>query len=99
MITIKDLPIAITVDKIQYNFSIFVTAWNKLCVSYRNAFDRSDTILSCVVEPKGKPFIPCNYKDVADAVTIEEAIFMCWGRLMEMIKKVPNRVTILKEQE
>lgn len=87
MITIKDLPIAIKVGGTQFNFAIHVTAWNKLCVCYKAVFDAGNLLLSCVVEPDGKTLIPKHYKDIADARTIDEALFVTWARLMEMVKK------------
>lgn len=96
MITIKDLPIAIRIGERQFNFAIHVTAWNKLCVCYKEVFDAGNIILSCVVEPDGKILIPKHYDDIADARTIDEALFITWGRLMEMVKK--NIAVIVKEQ-
>lgn len=96
MITIKDLPIAIKVGGTQFNFAIHVTAWNKLCVCYKKVFDADNQILSCVVEPDGKILIPKHYDDIADARTIDEALFVTWARLMEMVKK--NIAVIVKEQ-
>lgn len=96
MITIKDLPIAIRIGTSQFNFAIYVTVWNKLCVCYDEVFDAGNQLLSCVVEPDGKTLIPKNYDDIADARTIDEALFVTWARLMELVKK--NIAVIVKEQ-
>ena len=98
MVTINDLPKIINLNSEQYNLHIYIPAWDKVCVSYK-LVNRSERILSCVVEPKGKVYLPINIEKevdaIADATTIDEAIFITYGRVYELFNK--GYLTIVKK--
>ena len=69
---------------------VFITAFGRWCVSYRNIFDREDCLCSVCVEPENEPTkiedtIGCDINDgVGNARTIDDAI--------EMIKEYINSI-------
>lgn len=77
MNSIETLPLSIERNEKVYNPCVYVTAWNKLCVSYNNISDRTDKYCSVVVE-KNKPAIaPCfDNCNIGDAPTLDEAVEM-----------------------
>lgn len=85
-INITDFPISINYGGDVYFLSVYVTAWNKLCFAYRNAFDKGVTILSEVVENENS--VPYNTEDVSEIVDVPNfgtALYVAYSRLVEAI--------------
>lgn len=88
---IELLPKTIVVNDIRYDIGMWVTAWDRLCIGYRDPFNRSCCDLCSVcVEPENEPTkiedtIGCDINDgVGNARTIDDAI--------EMIKEYINSI-------
>lgn len=77
---IEKLPKEILVNDKIYKLTIYVTAWNKLCVAYRDCITR-ECICSVIVE--GRYFkIEDDIDNIGDATTLEEAVNMLYEYVM-----------------
>jgi len=77
MNSIENLPLFIERNNVKYSICVFVTAWDKLCVTYHNCFDYTDKYCSVVIEPdnySSKPNIK-NYF-IGNAQNLDDAIEM-----------------------
>jgi hypothetical protein len=77
MNSIETLPVSIERNGSIYTLEVYVTAWSKLCVAYRNIVVHPDKYCSVVIEPdnySSKPNIENNY--IGNAQNLDEAIEM-----------------------
>ena len=84
-INITDFPKSINYAGNVYFLSVYVTAWNKLCFAYSDAFNKN-TILSEVVENENS--VPYNTEDVSEIVNVPNfgtALYVAYSRLVEAI--------------
>ena len=98
MVTINDLPKIIEISDEQYNLSLHITAWNKVCVSYKSIKDSLNPyILSSVVEEDKMINIPNDglYSTIVDAPTLDIAIIILYARVYELFNK--GYLTIIKK--
>lgn len=90
---IETLPIRIKVEKEIYNLTLFVTAWDKLCLSYERE-DRKEKLMSVVVDNS----IMEKYvllASIATAKTLDDAV----DAMDELIKKYLNGELPTKNEE
>lgn len=78
---IELLPRAIKVNDNYYEPSLYLTAWGKWCISYRNVVDKKDYICSVTVEPEHEPIkiedtIGCINEYIGNTKNIDDAIDM-----------------------
>lgn len=52
---LESLKKQINVNNKLYSPMVFITAWGRWCISYRNIFDHKDFLCSVYVEPENKP--------------------------------------------
>lgn len=77
MNSIETLPISIERNGSIYTLNVYVTAWNKLCVAYRNIMRHTDKYCSVVVEPDNYSSKPNIENDsIGNARNLDEAIEM-----------------------
>lgn len=81
---IETLPIRIKVEKEVYNLTLFVTAWDKLCLSYERD-DRKEKLMSVVVDENIKEKYVL-LASIATAKTLDDAV----DAMDELIKKYLN---------
>lgn len=62
---IESLPKNIETNDKVYSVSVWVSAFNKLVVGYRNIMDKSDCLVSVCVEPENEPLTPDETMDYA----------------------------------
>lgn len=62
---IETLPKNIEVGNQTYSVAVWVSAFNKLVIGYRNIFDKSDHLVSVCVEPENEPLTPDETIDCA----------------------------------
>lgn len=77
MNSIETLPISIERKGGIYTLEVYVTAWNKLCVAYRNIIVPADKYCSVVIEPNNyssKPNI--ENESIGNARNLDDAIEM-----------------------
>lgn len=101
---LETLPKSILCDGTPYSISVYVTAWNKLCVCYKKMFPSKElkdsfkeTIFSQVVEQSmtAKPeFSECVF-DIVDCPNFESAVDMLERRLKDGLHN--TKVEVLKE--
>lgn len=86
---IETLPIRIKVEKEVYNLTLFVTAWDKLCLSYERD-DRKEKLMSVVVDNSIKEKYVLDDlsrpNPIATAKTLDDAV----DAMDELIKKYLN---------
>lgn len=86
---IETLPIRIKVEKEVYNLTLFVTAWDKLCLSYERD-DRKEKLMSVVVDGNIKEKYVLDDlprpNPIATAKTLDDAV----DAMDELIKKYLN---------
>ena len=93
---LETLPKSVLCDGTPYSISVYVTAWNKLCVCYKKMLPSKEvkdsfknTIFSQVVEPQmtAKPeYSECEY-DIVDCPNFESAVDMLERRLKNGLHK------------
>lgn len=77
MNSIETLPVSIERNGSIYTLEVYVTAWSKLCVAYRNIVVHHDKYCSVVVEPdnySSKPNIENDF--IGNARNLDDAIEM-----------------------
>lgn len=77
MNSIETLPVSIERNGAIYTLDVYVTAWSKLCVSYRNIILPPDKYCSVVVEPHNytsKPNI--ENESIGNARNLDDAVEM-----------------------
>lgn len=86
---IETLPIRIKVEKEVYNLTLFVTAWDKLCLAYERD-DRKEKLMSVVVDGNIKEKYVLDDlsrpNPIATAKTLDDAV----DAMDELIKKYLN---------
>lgn len=79
---IETLPKNIETNDKVYSIAVWVTFLNRLVIGYRNAFDKSDCLVSVCVEPENDPITPDETKGCAinegigNAKSLDEAAAM-----------------------
>ena len=96
---IESLPIRIKVEKEIYNLTLFVTAWDKLCLAYESD-DRKGKLMSVVVDNSimGKYVLLDDLSrpnPIATAKTLDDAV----DAMDELIKKYLNGELPTKNEE
>ena len=77
MNSIETLPVSIERNGSIYTLEVYVTAWSKLCVAYRNIVVHADKYCSVVVEPNNyssKPNIENDH--IGNSQNLDDAIEM-----------------------
>jgi len=77
MNSIETLPVSIERNGSIYTLEVYVTAWSKLCVAYRNIVVPADKYCSVVIEPdnySSKPNI--ENESIGNARNLDDAIEM-----------------------
>lgn len=97
---IEKLPKTIVVNHVMFNLEVHVTAWDKLCICYREIFAKPnalfrDIIISVVVEEsKGiKNITNC----IGEAPTFDEAAQMLLDYVVKHYSKDYNKAATLSE--
>lgn len=79
---IETLKKNVWVDNQLYSPKVYLTAWDKWCISYINVVDHSDKLCSVCVEPENKPIkiedtIGCSLNEyIGNACTLDDAVDM-----------------------
>lgn len=55
---IETLPKNLEIGNKIYSVAVWVSAFNKLVIGYRNVLDKSDCLVSVCVEPENEPLTP-----------------------------------------
>lgn len=77
MNSIETLPISIERKGSIYTLDVYVTAWNKLCISYRNIVIPADKYCSVVVEQDNEPANPnIENEAIGNARNLDDAVEM-----------------------
>lgn len=77
MNSIETLPVIVERNGSIYTLEVYVTAWSKLCVAYRNIVVHADKYCSVVIEPDNYSSKPNTENDyIGNARNFDDAIEM-----------------------
>lgn len=81
-ISIEELPKVIKYNNKYYALNVHITAWGKLCISYKEFFEmQGERILSCIVEDKTQ--LVKNIDGIASSIDFERALTITKLRLQK----------------
>lgn len=80
---IEFLPKKIEIDNKIYQPKIYLTAWDKWCIAYKNIVKPSEYLCSVVIEPENEP------------IKIEDTIGWCLNEYVGNAKTFGDAVTML----
>lgn len=94
---IEQLPKTVEYDGVSYQLRIYVSAWDKLVISYREMSPKGDRIaprqiLSYVVEPDKDPKVAENFgpedkKYLNDSIGNDTTLAKCVGHIMDKLEQ------------
>ena len=83
---LETLKIQINANGKSYSPHVFITAWRRWCVAYRNIFDHKDHLCSVCIEPEN---VPTRIEDTIDGY--------CLNRGIGNARNIDDAIDMIKE--